>query len=120
MRQNILQVTKAVLAAVIFSLACVLVFSLIITFASLTDSVIKPINQVLKILSVAFGGILFIRAGHGLIKGAVYGVIVIAVTYLLYGLIAWSFTISWWFVLELAVGAAAGGVSGVIGVNLKR
>ncbi|MCD8039920.1 MAG: TIGR04086 family membrane protein [Clostridia bacterium] len=120
MVQHVLQITKAVLAAVIFSLACVLIFSLVTSFVSCTASVIKAVNQVLKILSVAFGGLLFIRGERGLIKGALYGMIAILFTYLLYGIIASSLVFTWWFVLELLLGAIAGAVSGTIGVNIKK
>ena len=120
MRHNILQVTKAVLAAVIFSLACVLIFSVIISFASLSSAVIKPVVQVFKIIAVALGGVLFIRGDKGLLKGAIYGVIAIICTYLLFGIIASSLSISWLFLAELLLGAAAGAVSGLIGINLRR
>ena len=103
MRSQILQIVKATLAAIIFSLACVLIFSLIIQLFSLSASAVKPVNQVIKTLAIAAGGILFIRGDRGLFKGAVSG----------------SFAVSWMFVLEIALGAVAGAISGVIGVNLK-
>lgn len=120
MRENVFQVLKATLAAVIFCLACVLIFSLIIQLFSLPTDAVKPVNQVLKTLSIAAGGILFIRGGRGLIKGAVYGVIAVLVTYVLFSVIASSFAVSWLFALEILLGAVSGAISGIIGVNIKR
>lgn len=120
MRENVFQVLKATLAAVIFCLACVLIFSLIIQLFSLSTDAVKPVNQVFKTLSIAAGGILFIRGGRGLIKGAIYGVIAVLVTYVLFSLIASSFAVSWLFALEILLGAASGAISGIIGVNIKR
>lgn len=120
MRTNIFQVLKAVLAAVLFSLVFVLVFTIIIQLFSLPAGAVKPVNQVLKILSVVAGGLIFIRGDKGLLKGIIYGVLAVIVTYLLYGLISMSLSISWFFLLELAIGALAGGVSGVIAVNIKK
>ena len=120
MRENVFQVLKATLAAVIFCLACVLIFSLIIQLFSLPTDAVKPVNQVLKTLSIAAGGILFIRGGRGLIKGAVYGVITVLVTYVLFSVIASSFAVTWLFALEILLGAASGAISGIIGVNIKR
>lgn len=120
MRENVFQVLKATLAAVIFCLACVLIFSLIIQLLSLPTDAVKPVNQVLKTLSIAAGGVLFIRGGRGLIKGAVYGVITVLVTYVLFSVIASSFAVTWLFALEILLGAASGAISGIIGVNIKR
>lgn len=119
MRDNIFQVIKATLAATIFSLVCVLIFSFIIGLFSLSADIIKPVNQVFKIIAIALGGILFIRGGRGLIKGAIYGVCAVLVTYLLFAVISSSFAVSWLFALEIVLGAVAGAISGVIGVNIK-
>ena len=120
MRENVFQVLKATLAAVIFCLACVLIFSLIIQLFSLPTDAVKPVNHVFKTLSIAAGGVLFIRGGRGLIKGAVYGVIAVLVTYVLFSVIASSFAVTWLFALEILLGAASGAISGIIGVNIKR
>lgn len=120
MRDNVLQVLRATLAAAIFSLLCVLIFSFIIQLFSVSTDVIKPVNQVFKILAIALGGILFIRGGRGLFKGAVYGVCAVLVTYLLFSIISSSFAVTWLFALEIALGAVAGGISGIIGVNIKH
>ena len=115
-----LQVLKATCAAVVFSLIFVLVFTIVIQAASLTSAVIKPVNQVFKIIAIAGGGLLFIRGDKGLLKGAVYGVCAVLLTYLIFSIISGGFSISWLFVVEILIGAAAGGISGVIAVNVKK
>lgn len=119
MRANIVQILKATLAAVIFSLACVLAFSLVMQLFSLSASAVKPVNQVIKILAIAAGGVLFIRGSGGLVKGAVYGALSVIVTFLLFSAIAGAISISALFFAEIFIGAAAGAVSGVIGVNIR-
>lgn len=120
MAKNIFQVVKAAAAAVIFSLLFVLIFTLIIQLFSLSTSVVKPVNQVFKILAIVAGGLMFIRGGTVLIKGLIYGLITVIITYLLFGLIAHSLTISWKFALELLFGAVAGAITGIIAVNVKK
>ena len=120
MRKDIFRVVKAVLASVLFSLVFVLVFTVIIHLFSLPVSVVKPVNQVFKIISIAAGGLIFIRGEKGLLKGAVYGVISVVLTFLLYGLISLSLSFSWLFLVEIAIGAAAGAICGVIAVNIKK
>ena len=119
MRENILQVVKATLAAIIFSLACVLVFSLFVQLFSLSSAVIKPVNQVLKTLCIAAGGILFIRGSGGIVKGAVYGAVAVLATYVLFSAMSGDFSVTGFFALEVLIGAVSGAVSGIIGVNIK-
>ena len=120
MSKVVFQIAKAVLAAVLISLVFVLAFTVIIQLFNLPLNVVKPVNQVFKIVSVALGGIIFIRGDKGLLKGIIYGIFAVIITYLLYGLISMSLSISWTFALEVLIGAVAGGISGVIGVNIKK
>ena len=120
MRKNIFQIVKASAAAVIFSLVFVLVFTLIIQLFTLPLDAVKPVNQVFKTLSIAAGGLIFIRGEKGLIKGVIYGLVAILITYLLYGLISGSLSISWKFPLEILLGVVASGISGIIAVNIKK
>lgn len=120
MRKNIFQVVKSAAAAVIISLVFVLIFTLLIQLFSIPMTAVKPVNQVFKIVSIAAGGLIFIRGDKGLIKGIIYGLIAVILTYLLYGLISHSLTISWKFLLEIVLGVVAGGISGIIAVNIKK
>ena len=120
MRKNIFQVIMAAAAAVVMSLVFVLAFTLIIQLFSLSTAAVKPVNQVFKIISIAAGGLIFIRGDKGLVKGLIHGLIAVIITYLLYGLIAQSLSISWKFAIEILLGIVAGGISGVIAVNIKK
>lgn len=119
MSKHIAEVVKSALAAVLISLAFALLFTVVIQLFSLPAWVIKPVNQAFKILAVAGGGLLFIRGGHGLVKGAVHGLVSVLVTFLVFGAIAGSLAISYKLAIELLMGCIAGGITGVIAVNLK-
>ncbi len=120
MRTNIFQIIKSVLAAVLISLAFVLIFTVLMQLFAIPMGAVKPVNQVFKILSVAIGGLIFIRGDKGLLKGVIYGVIAVLITYLVFGLISLSLSISWKFIFEILLGAVAGGISGIIAVNIKK
>lgn len=119
-KEGIFQVIKATLGAVVFSLAFVLVFTLIIQLASLSSAVIKPVNQIFKIIAVAVGCMLFVRGEKGFLKGGIAGLFSVVLTYVLFGLIGGSFDIKWTVVFELLLGIAAGAISGIIAVNVKK
>lgn len=120
MRKNIFQILKASAAAVVVSLLFVLVFTLIIQLFSLPLGVVKPVNQVFKILSIAIGGLIFIRGDKGWLKGIIYGLIAVIITYLLYGAISRSLSISWMFAVEILLGIVSGAITGIIAVNIKK
>ena len=120
MRQNVIQVCKAVCAAVVFSLAYALVFAGIVTLFGIGADTIKIVNQVFKILVVVAGGIIFLRGEMGLAKGAVHGAVSVVLTWLVFCAIAGAFSLGWQLLLEAVLGAFAGGISGVIAVNVKK
>lgn len=121
MRKEIaLQVVKSTLAAIIFSLVFVLIFTLIVQLASLSVGVIKPVNQVFKILAIAAGGLIFIRGEKGFLKGGIAGLCSVLLTYVLFGIIGGSFAIKWTFIFEILLGIVAGVITGIIAVNIKK
>ena len=120
MRKSIFQIIKAAAAAVIVSLLFVLIFTLIIQLFSLPLDAVKPVNQVLKILSIVTGGLIFIRGEKGWLKGIIYGLIAVIATYLLYGAISRSLAISWKFLIEILIGVVCGAITGIISVNIKK
>ncbi len=120
MRKNIFQIVKAASAAIIVSLIFVLFFTLVIQLFSIPLGVVKPVNQVFKILSIVVGGLIFIRGDKGWLKGIIYGLIAVLATYLLYGAISHSLSISWKFIIEILLGTVSGAITGIIAVNIKK
>ncbi len=120
LKESLVQIAKATLFAIAFSLVYVLVFTLIIHLTQLQTSVIKPVNQVFKIIAVALGSVLFIRGQKGYIKGAAVGLCTVILSYILFSVIGGSFAIEWTFIVEILTSVAAGAVTGIIAVNLKK
>ncbi len=120
LKESSLQIAKATLAAVLFSLVYVLIFTLIIRLAQLSSGVIKPVNQIFKIIAIIIGGMLFIRGEKGYLKGAIAGLCTVILTYILFSVIGGSFSIAPTFIIEIIIGVAAGAVTGIIAVNVKK
>ncbi|MGN0806860.1 MAG: TIGR04086 family membrane protein [Candidatus Coproplasma sp.] len=120
LKESFFQIAKATLVAIVFSLVYVLVFTLIIQLTQLNSAVIKPVNQVFKIIAVVLSSLLFIRGQKGYIKGALTGLTTVLAEYLLFSAIGGSFSISWMFLVEILISVVAGLISGIIAVNLKK
>ena len=104
------EVGKGIALSAVFTLAMVLVFALFIKLFSVGSSVILPVNQVIKVVSIFLGCFLCIRPG----KSAICGLGTVIVTYFLFAIIAGEISFGWGNVLDLAFGALAGLISGAI------
>lgn len=116
---HLIQIAKAVVLSVLFCLAAALVFSLVLKFANLSDSVIKPVNQCIKAFAVLFGCFFALRGEKGWLKGLCVGLLTVMLTYLVFAMIGGDFSFSWLIFAELAFGAVAGVLSGIIAVNVR-
>ena len=113
---HLVQIAKAVLLSVLFCLAAVLIFSLVLKFASLSESVIKPVNQCIKALAILFA----LRGEKGWLKGLAAGILTVMLTYLVFAMVGGDFSLSWLILAELAFGAVAGALSGIVAVNVHH
>lgn len=120
MLKDIFQVSKAACASVVFALLYSLIFAAVVGIFSIPSAAIMPVNQVFKVFAVAFGGLLFIRGERGLLKGVVLGISAAVQMWMLFSAIACSFQLGWTQLLEALICAFAGGITGVLAVNLRR
>ena len=116
----LLSLLKGVIISVAFSLISVLILSMLSSIFSFGEKVIVPINTAIKAVAVALGVLFSVSDGKGLIKGLIYGVIIVILNYLLFSIIGGSFTFTVRILWELLLGIAVGGISGIIAVNLKK
>ncbi|MGN1103956.1 MAG: TIGR04086 family membrane protein [Candidatus Coproplasma sp.] len=120
LKESFLQILKATLFAVVFSLIYVLLFTLIIHLTQLDQTIVKPVNQVFKIIAIAVGSLLFINGQKGFIKGALSGLCTVIVNYILFSIIGGSFELEWTFIFEVLLSVIAGMITGIIAVNIKK
>ncbi len=113
-------VIKGTLAALGFAFAAVIIFANVLAATALPDSIIYPINQTLKALSVAVGATLFVRGEKGWLKGAAIGLLFTALAYPAFSALCGNFSISAWFFVELLTAVAVGGLGGIVAVNVRR
>lgn len=108
------EIAKSVGLSVVFTLAAVLVFALVIKLFSLGSAVIMPVNQVIKYLAVFLGCFFCIRTDKRIAKGAVSGFCVAVLTYFIFAAIAGSISFGWANIIDFICGALAGAISGAI------
>ena len=115
----VFELLKAVIVATIITLISILFFALIVKTAGLKSSVIKAVNQFIKIISLFLGCFFKIKGGKGLIKGVAVGVFYTLFIHLVFSVIGGG-AFGTGFLLDIVFGIVVGAVSGIVAVNLKR
>lgn len=112
-------VVKGSLIAVSVSLFLILIFAFLIKIFNIPDYLIKPINQVIKIISV-FIGVLFALKKFpqkGLVSGMLIGVIYTILAFLIFSFLSGKFTFSFTILIDVLCALVIGGLCGVFFVN---
>lgn len=114
-------VLRGVLVAVGVTLAAVVVFAVVIGLTELSDAVIRILNQVIKVVAIFLG----VRAGvpkgseNAIWKGALIGLLYMGVGVVVYALIAGQQLTLLSYLLDVLMGVAAGGLSGMLVGSMK-
>lgn len=118
-KSDTLDVVKSILVAILFSLGLILIFALIIRWASVDSKAIAPVNYAIKILSILLGVLIgFKNKQNGILKGAVVGLVYTLLSFFIFACLDGfkSADYNWFDLIFLPI---AGGISGVIAVNVK-
>lgn len=117
---DVKDIVKCVLISIVSCLALILLFAIVVKFANLSDSVIKPVNIIIKSVSVIAGILFGIKhTSVGAIKGLLTSILFVLVTYILFAIINqdWSFDIS--MLIDAIILIVEGLAGGVLTVNIK-
>lgn len=113
-------IVKGLLCALAAALLLAVVFASILQASPLPDSVIYPVNQIIKGVSIALGTVLFVRGDKGWLKGGAVGLLFTALSYLGFSALGGDFSLSWLILLELVIALVTGALGGAVGVNLRQ
>lgn len=114
------EIGKATGIALLFCMAAVLLFAFIVKVASLPSEAISPVNRVIKACGILLGCILSVRERRGWLKGLIAGGLSALLSFFLFSLIGGSFSFTPLLAADVLFGGIAGGIAGVISVNLAR
>ncbi|MEG2561304.1 MAG: TIGR04086 family membrane protein [Clostridia bacterium] len=119
-KSDILDMCKAVLLAVVFSIVLVMLFALVVKFANLNEKVIAGVNIGIKVASIFAGCLVGMKSCQlGLVKGIVVGLFFGLVSFLIFSLINKSFVINPLTAVDIITEVVAGAISGICSVNLR-
>ena len=114
------RILKGLGAALLVTVAGVAVFALLMQWLRPTEGVVRVINQVLKLFSVGIGVYVAVGKGceGGLTKGMLVGILYMAVGVGVYAVLSGQSAPVSAYLADLAMGAAGGGIVGMILSNI--
>lgn len=117
-----LSVLKGALVSLAISLVGILIFAFFIKYVAVPTSAIKPINQVIKGISLLVGCFVALKKVDkmGLISGLLIGLTYTVLAFVVFSILDGNFEFSKTLVNDLLFGGIIGAICGVIAVNLKR
>ena len=108
------QVVKGVVVSVLVTLVFVLVFAFILNVSNLSENIIKPVNQIIKLLSVFTGCFFAVRSDKFFAKGGLIGLLSAILSVLLFAIIAGGTSSLLAVGIDVICAFVIGGLSGVI------
>ncbi len=121
-RSFLLAIIKGSLIALCISLVGILIFAFILKFASISDKAIRPINQIIKGISVLVGVFVAMRKVDkmGLVGGLLIGLVYTILAFVVFSILDGNFEFNLTLLNDLLFGGIMGAICGIIAVNVKR
>ena len=119
---SILGVLKGAFWAISVSLICVLIFAFVIKFTSISENLIMPINQVIKIISILFGVNIMSRKikSNGWLWGLILGAVYTLLAFLIFSTLNGKFDFSINLLNDVVFGSIIGLISGIIMFAIRK
>lgn len=107
---------KGVLYAVIVTLLFILSFSFIVQMCGLANGVIKPVMQVVKVISIFIAVAIAIKSikNQAWLFGGLIGLLYMVVTFLIFSMLDGKFVIDFTVLSDLLFGVLAGVISAIL------
>ena len=117
----LVSVIKGTLISVAISLIGILFFAFIIKLFGLTDGWIKPVNQLIKAVSVFVGVFFALKKDKekGLIKGMIIGLSYTFFAFVVFSILNGAFNVDKSLLTDILFGGITGAICGIIAGNLK-
>ena len=121
-RKNGIAILKGEIIAFIINILGLIILSLVMTYSTISDTKIPTLVIAVNTLAILIGSpIATIKLEKkGIINGLIIGSLYIAIYLLISLIFAGSVSFSIKTILIITLGIIAGGIGGIIGVNLNR
>ena len=113
---------KGSMLSVCVSLVLILIFAFVIKLTCMSDTLIKPINQVIKVVSILIGTMFIVKKvkEKGLLLGCMVGLLYSILAFVVFSILNGGFSFDWTLLIDILFGVVTGAICGVSCVNAKK
>ena len=117
----IISALKGSLTSVVVSLIGILFFAFVIKLFGITDEFLRPVNQVIKGVSILIGVFAGLKKykQNGFVVGILIGLFYTLLAFVVFSALNGSFNLDKTLLNDILFGGIMGAICGVIAVNLK-
>ena len=115
-------VLKGSLMALSVCLILILIFAFVLRFCSISDSLIKPINQIIKTISIMIGVFVGLKKSKemGLMSGLCIGFLFTIIAFVAFSILDGHFEFGISLLNDCLFGSIVGAICGIIAVNVGK
>lgn len=113
---------KGTLISLAVSLVGILIFAFFIKYVAVPTSAIRPVNQVIKGISLFVGTFVALKKTDkmGLVTGLLIGLFYTVLAFVVFSILDGHFEFSKTLINDLLFGGIIGAICGIIAVNLRK
>lgn len=117
-----MNIVKGIIMAFASTFILLFVFAIILTYTSISESVIPPVIIVITIISILFGSsISTIKIKkNGIVNGGIIGLSYILMLYFISSIVHTGFALNIYSIVMIIVSVLSGMTGGIIGVNRTK
>ncbi len=115
-------IVKGSLMALSLCLILILIFAFVLRFCAISDNLIKPINQIIKIISILFGVFCGLKKSRemGLMSGLLIGFLFTIIAFVAFSVLDGHFELGVSLLNDCLFGSIIGAICGIIAVNVGK
>ena len=119
---DVLHILSGTIISIAVTLVLILLFAILIRFVNVSDGLIFPVNQVIKVISLIIGLNIVLKKNKtkGFLKGIVLGILYFVISYIVFSLLQRDFTFDIKNFYDFLLTSLMGGLLGIIVINIIK
>lgn len=119
---NMNNIAKGTIISLIFTFISLIILSAVLTYTSVSENIGNSAIIVINGVSILIGSGIVTKnqKSKGILKGGLCGLCYIAIIYVISSLVSLDFSLNTSSIIMITISIIAGGIGGIIGVNLNK
>lgn len=119
---NFMNMFKGIIISFMLTLVLLFLYSVILTYTSISENTIAPVIIVITMISILIGSSITTNKirKNGIVNGGIIGLTYILLIYIISSIIETGFSLNVYSIIMIVLSILAGMIGGIVGVNVKK